>query len=277
MKSFVEKFEENVKVVSSLVKVEEEVKPLDPFHLTKKEMKLLYKQNRQKISLLCFLYLVYPNVSALNILQYLFENVYLTDMMILDWIEKEKITDFSNVICISPDEGAMKRARFFSEVLGNVPIGSFYKQRDYSVVIDGKNPIIEHKFLGPNDLSGMIAIVSDDMIASGGSILDTAKQLKSLGASKVYLMVTFALFTNGIENFEQYYKEGYFDKVYATNLSYVPEEIKNKEWFESVDCSYNVAKIINELNYGKSIGEIIEGKNEALTRVRTIRDGRRIR
>lgn len=203
-----------------------------------------------------------------------FENVYLTDVMILDWIEKEKINDFSNVICISPDEGAMKRARFFSEVLGNVLVGSFYKQRDYSVLIDGKNPITEHKFLGPSNLSGMSAIVSDDMIASGGSILDTAKQLKNLGASKVYLMVTFALFTSGIEKFEQYYKDGYFDRVYATNLSYVPEEIINREWFELVDCSYNVAKIINELNYGKSIGKIIEGKNEALTRVRKIREGR---
>lgn len=200
-----------------------------------------------------------------------FENVYLTDMMILSWLEKEKIFDFDSIICISPDEGAMKRARFFSEVLGNVPVGSFYKQRDYTKVVDGKNPIIEHKFLGPSDLSGMNAIVTDDMIASGGSILDTALQLKRLGVENVYLMVTFALFTNGVDKFDEYYRKGYFDKVYATNLSYVPDDVKELDWFESVDCSMNIAKIINELNYGKSIGEIIKGKNEALAKVRTLR------
>ena len=203
-----------------------------------------------------------------------FENVYLTDTMIVDWLAKEDVSELSDIICISPDEGAMKRARFFSEVLGNVEVGSFYKQRDYSVVVDGKNPIIEHKFLGPSDLSGKIAIVVDDMIASGGSILDTAMQLKKLGADKIYLMVTFALFTNGVSKFDEYYNSGYFDKVYATNLSYVPSEIKNKDWFGSVDCSYNVANLINKIHYGKSIGEIIKGKSEVVTRVRDIRKER---
>ena len=206
-----------------------------------------------------------------------FENMYLTDTMIIDWLAKEDVLDLNDVICISPDEGAMKRARFFSEVLGNVSIGSFYKQRDYSVVVNGKNPIIEHKFLGPSDLTGKVAIVVDDMIASGGSILDTAIQLKKLGAEKIYLMVTFALFTNGISKFEEYYNCGYFDKVYATNLSYVPEDIKNKEWFESVDCSYNMANLINKVNYGRSIGEIIRGKSEVVTRVRDIRKERGLR
>lgn len=203
-----------------------------------------------------------------------FENVYLTDTMIVDWLVKENVDDFENIICISPDEGAMKRARFFSEVLGNVAVGSFYKQRDYSVVLDGKNPITEHKFLGPSRLDGMNAIVVDDMIASGGSILDTAVQLKKLGAKKIYLMVTFALFTSGVDKFDEYYNEEYFDKVYATNLSYVPDEIKNKPWFESVDCSYNIANLINELNYGRSIGEVIKGKSEVFTRVRNKRNER---
>lgn len=201
-----------------------------------------------------------------------FENVYLTDTMIINWLDREKITDFNKIICIAPDEGAMKRARFFSEVLGNVEVGSFYKQRDYTRIINGKNPVVEHKFLGPNDLSSRVAIVTDDMIASGGSILDTAKQLHNLGANKIYLMVTFALFTNGIDKFDEYYNAGYFDKVYATNLSYVPESIKDKPWFESVDCSYNIASIISELNYGRSIGEIIKGKNKAMTKVRSLRN-----
>lgn len=204
-----------------------------------------------------------------------FENVYLTDTMILNWLEREDNIDFNNIICVSPDEGAMKRARFFSEVLGNVAVGSFYKQRDYTKVVDGKNPIVEHKFLGPDRLDGMDVIVSDDMIASGGSILDTAYQLKKLGARRIYLMVTFALFTSGVDKFDEYYKMGVFDKVYATNLSYVPDDIKNKDWFELVDCSYNIAKIISELNYGRSIGEIIKGKDEALSKVRSLREKKR--
>ena len=203
-----------------------------------------------------------------------FENMYLTDTIILDWLVKENISNLSDIICISPDEGAMKRARFFSEVLGNVEIGSFYKQRDYSIVVNGKNPIIEHKFLGPKDLTNKVAIVVDDMIASGGSILDTAMQLKKLGAEKIYLMVTFALFTNGTDKFDEYYNNGFFDKVYATNLSYIPNEIKDKNWFESVDCSYNIANLINNINYGRSIGEIIQGKSEVVTRVRDIRKER---
>lgn len=189
-----------------------------------------------------------------------FENVYLTDMILNDLLDKELIDNFENIICISPDEGAMKRARFFSELLGNVDVGSFYKQRDYSVVIDGKNPIKEHKFLGPNDLSGKDALVVDDMIASGGSILDTAKLLKSIGTERIFLVVTFALFTSGTEKFEEAYQKGYFDRVYATNASYIPESIKNKEWFHLVDCSPRVAEIISELNYGHSIGELINGK-----------------
>ena len=135
-----------------------------------------------------------------------FENVYVGDIQILDLIKNEKITNFDNIICISPDEGAMKRARFFSDMLGNVPIGSFYKQRDYTKVVDGKNPIIDHRFLGPSDMVGKIAIITDDMIDSGGSILDTAESLKKIGVSKIYLLVTFALFTEGIDVFEEAHK-----------------------------------------------------------------------
>lgn len=197
-----------------------------------------------------------------------FENVYLTDNILNELVNYENINDYQNIICISPDEGAMKRARYFSEMLGNVSVGSFYKQRDYSVVENGKNPIIEHKFLGPDNLYGKDAIVVDDMIASGGSILDTANQLKKIGANRVFLVVTFALFTNGVNKFEEYYKSGLFDRVYATNACYVPEYIKNSEWFHLVDCSNRIANIISEINYGHSIGNLITGKKDTLIKIR---------
>lgn len=197
-----------------------------------------------------------------------FENVYLTDIILSDLVHKEKIKETDDIICISPDEGAMKRARYFSELLGNADVGSFYKQRDYSQVVDGKCQIIEHKFLGPSDLTGKDAVVVDDMIASGGSILDTAKLLKSLGARNIYLVVTFALFTAGIEQFEEYYKNGLFTRVYATNASYVPETIKSKNWFHQVDCSKRIAHIISEINYGNSIGKLITGKEENAIKIR---------
>lgn len=199
-----------------------------------------------------------------------FENMYLTDTMLVDWALKEEIFDFDNIICISPDEGAMKRARFFSEVLDDALMASFYKYRSQKI-LDGNAQIREHRFLGNSeDLIGRVAIVTDDMIDTGGSILDTAKQLKELGVDKVYLMTTFAFFSKGTEKFDEYHKVGYFEKVYATNLVYVSEEIRNKPWFESVDCSKNIANVINELSYGRSIGEVIKGRDDVLRKVRKV-------
>lgn len=200
-----------------------------------------------------------------------FENVYLSDIMLLDLLNRENIDDYSKIICISPDEGGMKRARFFSEMLGNVQIGSFYKQRDYTKVIDGKHPIIDHQFLGPSDMNGKYAIIVDDMIASGTSILDTARLLKELGVEKIFLVVTFALFTSGISQFEEYYKNGIFDKVYATNAAYVPLEYINCEWFSYVDCSYKIATIIDALNKGYSIGDLISCKDSTAVKIRKMR------
>jgi len=212
------------------------------------------------------------NKSVLNAVPNMaFENLYLSDMLILDFLEKEKITDFSKIICISPDEGAMKRARFFSELLGNVPIGSFYKQRDYTRVVHGSNPIVDHRFLGPGDMNGKYAIIVDDMIASGGSILDTALSLKKLGVEKIFLMVTFALFTSGVKKFDKYFQNGIIDRVYASNVSYVPDNYRNREWFESVDCSYKIANLINEINYGHSIGEFINCKTDTAMKIKKLR------
>ena len=211
------------------------------------------------------------NKGVMNAVPFIpFENMYLTDTMLEAWLRREKIRDKHNIICISPDEGAMKRARFFSEVLDNASIGSFYKYRSQEIS-DGNAKIREHRFLGnEEDLIGKIAIVTDDMIDTGGSILDTARQLKELGTSKVYLMTTFAFFSKGLDKFNKFYECGYFDKVYATNLVYVSDEIKNLPWFESVDCSENIAYVINELNYGRSIGDALKGRDEVLKRIRTI-------
>ena len=200
-----------------------------------------------------------------------FENMYLGDIMLLDLIEREKIRDFSKFVCISPDEGAMKRARFFSDLLGNVDIGSFYKQRDYTKVINGKNPIIDHRFLGPSDMEGKYVIVADDMIASGGSIIDTAEAIKKLGVEKIFLIVNFALFTEGVSKFEEAYENGIIDRVYASNVSYVPEYIKEMKWFRSVDCSEKLAALISELNYGNSIGELISGRVETAVKIKKLR------
>lgn len=200
-----------------------------------------------------------------------FESVRLGDDLLFDLITHEKIDDFNKFICISPDEGAMKRARFFSGLIGNVPIGSFYKQRDYTRVVNGKNPIIDHRFVGPNDMTGKYAIVADDMIASGGSILDTALSIKKLGVERVYLIVTFALFTEGVEKFNEYYEKGIITRVYASNVSYVPKEIQDLEWFKTVDCSYKMANIISELNYGHSIGDLIDGRTETAVKIKKLR------
>ena len=209
------------------------------------------------------------NIAVMNAIPLkAFENVYLTDNILSDVVKLEKLTENDNLICISPDEGAMSRTIHYSSVLGSTPVAQFYKQRDYTKVVDGKNPIKEHKFLGPSSLEGMTCIVTDDMIASGGSMLDAAKKLKDLGAEKIILIVTFALFTAGTKKFEEAYQKGYFNRVYATNASYIPQSIKDKEWFHEVDCSKRIAHIISELNYGHSIGEVIEGRDGLVFKVR---------
>lgn len=187
-----------------------------------------------------------PNVS--NAIPNLpFENYYASDLILNNIKEKEQI-DFDNVIIISPDFGAMERARYYAEIIG-CDVGVFYKRRDLSKVVEGKNPIIDHVYLGQNP-KGKDVIVVDDMIASGGSMVDVATKLKKLGANKIVLVSTFGLFTEGTKTFDVKYKENIFNKIYCTNLTYVPDEIINKEWFEIVDCSKLIAKIIISHNLG---------------------------
>lgn len=184
-----------------------------------------------------------------------FNNFYPTNIILEKIIENENI---DNILVVSPDMGAMERARYYAEVLG-CDVGLFYKRRDLSRVINGKNPVVEHVYLG-SDIEGKDIIIVDDMISSGGSMLETAETLKKRGARHIYLIATFALFTDGIELFDKAYQEGTFTKLYATNLSYVPENIKDKEWYFDTDCSLLIAEIIDKLNKKESIEEFSNGK-----------------
>ena len=161
-----------------------------------------------------------------------------------------------HLMIISPDEGAMHRAVYLSNILG-VDMGMFYKRRDYSIVVNGKNPIVAHEFLG-DDLRGKNAIIIDDMIASGESMLDVAKQIKERGANRVFVFTTFGLFTEGLAKFDDYYEKGFIDRVITTNLTYLPDELLQKPYFSCADMSKFLALIIDSLNHDISIGNVME-------------------
>ncbi len=163
--------------------------------------------------------------------------------------------DKESLMMISPDEGAMGRCMYFSSVLG-LDIGMFYKRRNYSVVVNGRNPIEAHEYLG-KDLTGMDVIVVDDMISSGESMLDVALQLKEKGAKRVFAFSTFGLFTSGPERFDKAYSEGIIDKIFTTNLNYTAPEVLEREWHVSVDMSKYVAYIIDTLNHDDTLSELL--------------------
>ena len=197
-------------------------------------------------------------------------NFYCSDDIILNLVEKEYF-NFEKSMVGSPDFGAIPRANFYASILGGLPLGVFYKQRDYSKVESGFNPIQKHKFLYEGDITGKDVIIVDDMIATGTSILDSAKQLKNNKAGRVFLVATFGLFTKGYQMFDEAYRNGVFDKLYVTNLNYVPEEIKSKEWFEEVDCSMKLANIICNINEDKPIGNLLNAKQETVEKIKTLR------
>ncbi len=170
--------------------------------------------------------------------------------------EPELNIDKDHLMIISPDEGAMHRAVYLSNVLG-VDMGMFYKRRDYSVVVNGKNPIVAHEFLG-DDLRGKNAIIVDDMIASGESMLDVAKQIKERGANRVFVFTTFGLFTEGLAKFDEYYANGYIDRIITTNLTYLPEELHQKPYFACADMSKFIALIVDSLNHDTPIGNVLD-------------------
>ncbi len=165
-----------------------------------------------------------------------------------------------SLMIVSPDEGAIGRSMYYASML-NVPLGTFYKRRDYSQVIDGRNPIIAHEFLG-DSVEGYDVVIVDDMLSSGESMLDLAKSLKQKGANRIICATTFGLFTNGIQEFDNYYEKGLIDRVIATNLTYLPDEVKNAPWFVEADMTKFVALLIDAMNHNASMGSLITPTNK---------------
>ena len=163
--------------------------------------------------------------------------------------------DKDHLLIISPDEGALQRAVYFAGVMG-VDTGMFYKRRDFTKVVDGKNPIVAHEFLGDN-VENKDVIIVDDMISSGGSMLDTAVKLKKMNARRVFICCTFGIFTDGIKMFDDAYKEGIFDKLVTTNLSYRVPELLNREWYETADMGKFLASIIDFSNHDVSMDKVL--------------------
>lgn len=163
--------------------------------------------------------------------------------------------DKEHLMIVSPDEGAMQRAVYFSNVLG-VDMGMFYKRRDYSTIVNGKNPIVAHEFLG-DDVKGKTVIIVDDMISSGESMLDVTRQLKERGAGQVLVCTTFGLFTDGLDKFDEYYEKGYLDRLITTNLTYLPPALLERPYFIKADMSKFLALIIDSLNHDMSISAVL--------------------
>ncbi len=167
------------------------------------------------------------------------------------------VIDPTHTVMISPDEGAMSRCIAYSSSLG-LDIGMFYKRRDYSTIVNGKNPILEHKYLG-QDLEGKDVIIVDDMISSGGSLLDVATQLKTIyKAKRVFNFATFGLFTDGFKEFDEAYEKGIIDKIFTTNLVYRKPEIFEKPWYVEVNMCKYVSYIIDTLNHDNTISELLK-------------------
>ena len=190
-----------------------------------------------------------------------FENFYPTNTILKEFIKNE---DFNpeDVIFISPDTGALDRARYYANMF-QADVGMFHKRRDYSKVVNGKNPVVAHEYLG-RDVKGETVIVIDDMIASGGSMIDVAKDMKQRGAEKVYLIATFSMFTNGIKDFNEAHEKGLFEKLYSTNLTYADSELLKQPWYKAVDCSNYASDIIDTLNKSGKISILLNGKEKIL-------------
>ncbi len=163
--------------------------------------------------------------------------------------------DKENLMIISPDEGALNRSMYYSSVLG-VNLGMFYKRRDYSTVVNGRNPIVAHEFLGES-VEGKDLIIVDDMIASGDSVMDIAKKLKEKGAKRVFIATTFGLFTAGLEVFDKAYKEGYIERIFTTNLIYRRPDLAEREWYTEVDMAKFIAYFIDTLNHDQSVSGLL--------------------
>jgi ribose-phosphate pyrophosphokinase len=182
--------------------------------------------------------------------------------------------DSDHLMAISPDEGATERAVYMANVLG-IDMGMFYKRRDYSKIVDGRNPIVAHEFLG-SSVEGKDVIIIDDMISSGDSMLDVAKQLKDRKANRIFCASTFGLFTNGLEKFDKAYEEGILHGVLTTNLIYQTPELLQREWYINCDLSKYIALIIDTLNHDGSISEILNPSARIQNIVQKFNNGEKI-
>jgi len=167
--------------------------------------------------------------------------------------------DSEHMMIISPDEGGMRRAIYFANML-KLDVGMFYKRRDYTKVVDGRNPIIAHEFLGA-DVEGKDLVIIDDMISSGESVQEVAKELKKRKAKRVFVCATFGLFTNGFARFDQYYEDGIIDGIFTTNLVYQSPDLLSRPYYHSIEMSKYVALIIDNLNHDSTISGLLTPTN----------------
>ena len=179
--------------------------------------------------------------------------------------------DASHMMVISPDEGGMSRAIYMANVLG-LDMGMFYKRRDYTKVVDGRNPIVAHEFLGTS-VEGKDVIIVDDMISSGESVLDVAAELKKRKANKIFICATFGLFTGGLEKFDKAYADGIITNVLTTNLIYQTPELLSREWYIDCDLSKYIAYLIDTLNHDASISDLLNPNDRIQSIVAKYKNG----
>ncbi|MDD6213487.1 MAG: ribose-phosphate pyrophosphokinase [Clostridiales bacterium] len=185
-----------------------------------------------------------------------FETIMPTYQFVKKMLKTENVTiDSDHMMVISPDEGAVSRAIYFANMLG-LDVGMFYKRRDYTRVVNGKNPIVAHEFLGTS-VEGKDVIIVDDMIASGDSMIDVARQLKERKARKVFACATFGLFTAGMDSFDKAREEGIIDRIYTTNLIYQNPQVLRRDYYVSVDMSEYLAALIDTMNHDASIENLL--------------------
>mgnify|MGYP000325017985 CR=1 FL=1 len=179
-------------------------------------------------------------------------------------------TDKKDFMIVSPDEGALNRNMYYASVLG-VDMGMFYKRRDYSRIVDGRNPIVAHEYLG-TPVEGKDVFVADDIISSGESVLDIAENVKARKARRFFAYGTYAIFTNGLAKFDKAYEEGLIDGIFGSNLTYLNPELKNRPWFHEVDVSKYIACFISALNHDASISSLLDphAKIDALLQKRAL-------
>jgi ribose-phosphate pyrophosphokinase len=190
-----------------------------------------------------------------------FDNVYPTHEILKLFIKNErKNINKENMYIVAPDPGAMERSVFYAGLLG-LDVGLVYKRRDHSTIVNGKNPVVEFSYMG-RDVEGKSILIIDDMIASGGTMLEVAAELKKRGAKDISLISTFSIFNDGIEEFDKLHAEGIIKKVYSTNLAYLREEVRNAEWFCEVDLMSFVGKVIDTLNKNESMSPLLSSQDK---------------